>query len=58
MIVRAIMGVKSNIPTRGITLRIGARIGSVIWYIKLTNGLVVPVEGAIQETMTLARMET
>ena len=38
--IRTAIGVKSNVPVRGITRRIGANTGSVIWYkIRLTGSL-------------------
>lgn len=43
----AIIGLKSNIPVDGIILRIGASMGSVIWYKAALNGPVL--FGATQE---------
>ena len=51
----AIIGVKSNIPTLGMTFLKGLSRGSVIWYMMFIMGLVEWL-GAIQEMITLANI--
>ena len=51
----AIIGVKSNIPTLGITLLRGLSKGSVIWYMMVMKGL-LELPGDIQEIITLANI--
>ena len=51
----AIIGVKSNIPTLGMTFLKGLSRGSVIWYMIFIMGL-LEWPGAIQEMITLANI--
>lgn len=50
------MGLRSIMPVLGITRRMGARMGSVIWYMKATRGLFVLGPTASHDTITLARI--
>lgn len=50
-----IIGVKSNIPTLGITLLRGLSKGSVIWYMMVMKGL-LEWPGDTQEIITLANI--
>lgn len=51
----ATIGVKSNIPTLGITFRRGLSKGSVIWYMMVMKGL-LEWPGDTQEVITLANI--
>ena len=51
----AIVGVKSNIPIRGMIFRSGSRMGSVNWYIRATKGLSLLAVGN-HDRIVLAKM--